>query len=192
VPLAEPPADLSGFPDWTLRPDQMLTRIHGVANDPRFFSSSGEGRFDLGSPRGTLYTAETPVGSFIEVFRAVLFVPQAEVDVRLLARIRVPNERRLADCTSSRARRLGVTAAIHSTPDYALCERWAEAFAAARFAGIRYRVSHDPSTTEIGLALFGDEGVDLSLDVDADGPIPPGVVAELRKRFGILVLPTPS
>jgi len=192
VPLGEPPADLSDFPEWTLAPDQVLARIHRLGDDPRFFSSSGEGRFDLGSPRGTLYTAETAVGSFLEVFRAVPFIPQAEVDARLLASLRVPGEMRLADCTASRARRLGVTAAIHSTPDYGLCQRWAEAFAAARFAGIRYRVSHDPSMTEIGLALFGQAGVDESIAVDEDAPIPPEVVDEVRSRFGVLVLVAPS
>lgn len=192
MPLGEPPSDLSGFPAWTLSPDLTLARIHRVGKDARFFGSSGDYRFDLQSPRGTLYAAETAVGSFIEVFRAVPFLAQDEVDARLLAGLRVPGDRRLADCTSSRARRFGITAAIHSTPDYALCQRWAEAFAGAAFAGIRYRVSHDPSMTEIGLALFGDEGVDESLGVDGDGPIPASVLDEARTRFGIVVLPAPS
>jgi hypothetical protein len=192
VPLGEPPPDLSGFPDWALGPDPVLARIHRLGNDARFFSSSGDGRFDLAAPHGTLYTAETGAGAFVEVFRVVPRVPQAEVDARLLAGLRVPDARRLADCTATGARRLGVTAAIHSTTDYALCQRWAEAFAAEGFAGIRYRLSHDPSTAEIGLALFGDEGLDETLEVVEDGPIPPEVLDEVRSRFGILVLPTPS
>lgn len=192
MPLAEPPDDLSGFPGWTLRPDQVLARIHRRENDARFFGSSGGSRFDLPPPRGTLYASRTAVGSFIETFRAVPLIAQAEVDARLLARLRVPDERRLADCTVARARRFGVTAAIHSTSDYALCQRWAAAFAAARFAGVRYRVSHDPSMHEIGVALFGDAGVDQGLTVDEDAPIPADVVDEVRSRFGILVLPTPS
>lgn len=192
MPLGEPPAGLSAFPAWTLAPAHVLARIHRVGNDARYFGSSGDYRFDLASPRGSLYAAETAVGSFIEVFRAVPFVPQAEVDVRLLAGIRVPDERRVADCTASGSRRFGLTGAIHSTPDHALCQRWAEAFAAAGFAGMRYRGSHDPSMTEIGLALFGQAGVDESIAVDEDAPIPPDVVDEVRSRFGVLVLPTPS
>jgi hypothetical protein len=192
VPLGEPPPDLSGFPAWTLGPNRVLARIHRLTNDPRFFGSSGYSRFDLPSPRGTLYAAATAVGAFIEVFRGVPIVAQVEVDARLLALVHVSDERRLADCTVARARRFGITAAIHSTPDYALCQRWAEAFAAARFAGIRYRVSHDPSTRETGVALFGDEGVDETITVDEDAPIPPDVIDKVRSRFGILVVPTPS
>lgn len=192
MPLGEPPDDLSGFPVWTLRPDHAVARIHRRANNARFFGSSGEYRFDLPSPSGTLHAAETAVGSFIEVFRAVPFLAQAEVDARLLAGIRVPDERRLADCTGSGTRRFGVTAAIHSTPDYGLCQRWAVAFAAAGFAGVRYRVSHDPSMTGVGLALFGDDGADESLVVNGDDPIPASVLAEARTQFGIVVVPTPS
>jgi RES domain len=192
VPLGRPPADLSGVPAWTLRPDRVLARVHRIGNDPRYFGVSGESRFDLAAPRGTLYAAETPVGAFLEVFRAAPFVPQAEVDGRLLAGIRSPDERRLADCTAARARRFGVTAAIHSTPDYAACQRWAAAFADASFGGVRYRVSHDPSAREVALALFGDEGADESFVVDEDGPIPRTVLDEVRSRFGITVIPTPG
>jgi hypothetical protein len=192
VPLGEPPSDLSGFPAWTLSADQTLARIHRIGKDVRFFGAFGDSRFDLRSPRGTLYLAQTAVGSFIEVFRAVPYVPQAEVDARLLASVRVPQTRRLADCTSARARRFGVTAAIHSTRDYALCQRWAEALTGAGFAGIRYLVGHDPSAREVGLALFGEEGVDDSLIVAEDGPIPPDLLDEVRSRFGILVLPSPD
>jgi hypothetical protein len=191
VPLGEPPADLSGFPAWTLQPDRALARIHRRRADPRFFGSSGDSRFDLRSPRGTLYAAASAVGAFIEVFRSVPFVAQPEVDARLLARIRVPDERRLADCTAARARRFGLTAAIHSTPDSELCRRWAESFAAATFAGIRYQVSQDPSMTEIGIALFGNVGVDESLGVDEDGPIPADVLEDVRTTFGVVVLPIP-
>lgn len=192
MPLSEPPSELSGFPAWTLRTDQPLARIHRLGKDARFFGSSGDHRFDLRSPRGTLYTAETAVGSFIEVFRAVPFVAQAEVDARLLASVRVPEARRLADCTSARARRFGISAEIHSTADHAVCQRWAEAFVGAAFSGIRYFVSHDPSMSEVALAIFGEEGVDDSLIVDDDVSIPADVVDGARNRFGILVLPSPS
>jgi hypothetical protein len=192
VPLGEPPADLSGFPAWTLRPERVLARIHRREKDARYFGASGDYRFDLRSPRGTLYVANSAVGSFVEVFRTVPYVAQSEVDARLIAALRIPDSRRLADCTATRARRFGITAAIHSAPDYALCQRWAETFADARFAGIRYLVSHDPSSAEIGLALFGNEGVDESFVVDEDRPISTGLIDDVRSRFGIVVLPTPD
>jgi hypothetical protein len=65
-------------------------------------------------------------------------------------------------------------------------------FGDASFAGIRYRVSHDPAGREIGLALFGNEGVDESLIVAEDRPMASTVIEEVRSRFGIVVLPTPS
>ena len=192
MPLSEPPADLSGFPRWTLRRRRALARIHRADEDARFFSSSTEGRFDLAAPGGTLYTADTAVGSFVEVFRAVPLVAQAEVDARRLAVLRAPSARRLANCLDPLARSFGVTAAILSTPDYALCQRWAAAFANAGFDGVRYLASHDPSSREIALAIFGTDGADASLDVVEDEPIAQDVIDEARTRFGILVLSTPG
>jgi RES domain len=144
------------------------------------------GRFDLPGSRGTLYAAATSVGAFLEVFRGRL-IPSAEVAARSLATFTPTSELRLADCTHPEARRFGVTAAIHSTPDYALTQRWALAFADAGFDGIYYLVSHDPSAGERGVALFAG----ASLATAASAPIPDGLVAEVQRRFGLLVLPAP-
>jgi len=69
-----------------------------------------------------------------------------------------PTRTRLADCTISAARKFGITGAIHTQPDYTVPQAWAEAFAAAGFGGIRYRVSHDPAQRELGVVLFGAAG----------------------------------
>jgi hypothetical protein len=139
-----------------------------------------------------MYAAETALGAFIEVFRTAPFIPQMEVETRLLAMLHTTSSRRLADCTSARARAFGVTAEIHSTRDYPLCQRWAGALADAGFEGIRYLVRHDPSANEIGIALFGDAGHDETLIVESDGPITAETTDEARRRFGVLVLPSPS
>ena len=67
----------------------------------------------------------------------------------------------------------------------------AEAFAAAGFGGIRYRVSHDPAQRELGVVLFGDAGAQ-SLPVRRTEAIPASVIEAARRRFGLIVAPTPG
>jgi hypothetical protein len=190
VPLGDPPASLDGFP--SLSPVGLLYRIHRSDHDPLHLSSIGAGRFDLPETRGTLYTAETPVGAFVEVFRGRL-IPSAEIAARSLTTIARTRARlMLADCTNPGARAFGVTAAIHSTPDYDLTQRWAVAFANAGFDGISYLVSHDPSADERGIALFADVSKPLrGIGSTESTPIPDELVAEVQRRFGLLVVPTP-
>jgi hypothetical protein len=185
VPLGDPPASLDGFP--SLSSFGNLYRIHRSDHEPLYFSNTGAGRFDLPAPRGTLYTAERPVGAFLEVFRGHL-IPSAEVAARTLTTLTRTAERLvLADCTSPAARVFGITAAIHSTPDYELTQRWALAFAEAEFDGIYYLVSHDPSAEEYGVALFAD----VSSWPQSSTPIPDDLLAEVQRRFGLLVVPAP-
>jgi RES domain len=193
VPLDDPPVSLEGFP--SLSVSGQLYRIHRSDHDPLYFSSTGESRFDLLAPRGTLYTAQTPVGAFLEVFRGRL-IPSAEVAARSLTRLdRTGDLLSLADCTSPEARGFGITAAIHSTADYDLTQRWALAFADAGFDGIYYLVSHDPSAGEHGIALFAEVPTRSHLPIGGIGgiastPVPDDLVAEVQRRFRLLVLPS--
>jgi hypothetical protein len=189
VPLEEPPSDLSGFPAVFIDEGVVLARIHRTGREPVYFSAGGGGRFDI-EPEGTLYLARTEEGAFLEVFRSRL-VPSEEVAARKLASIRLREKWRLADLTSPACRGFGVTAAVHATPDSALCQRWATALRAAGFDGILDRLSHDPSGEAIGIALFGpvDETV-ARLTVEDDRPIGDDLVERIRTRFGVLVLPT--
>lgn len=189
-PLGLPPADLSGFPRHELRRSATLYEIHLVGQSPWWFSSDGSGRFDLSSPRGTCYLAEDPLGSFVEIFRDVGAVDQADINERRLSPLSVPQSVALADCTSSRARSFGLTAGIHSTEDYAKTQRWARAFAHHAYGGVRYLVSHDPSQRLVGVALFGDAG--QRAWPYKEMPILPHLVLAARERFGIIVLPTPG
>jgi hypothetical protein len=189
VPLAEPPDRLSGFPRAVVAKSTVLARIHRAETDPLSFSTSGAGRFDV-RPAGTLYLAATDDGAFLEVFRGSV-VPAEEVSARRIAFLEVRRELELADVTSRSARRFGVTAAIHASPDYELCRRWAAAFEAERFDGIHYRLSHDPSSTETGVAFFGPprRAAGRLRTVD-DQPIGDELVERVRKRFGIVVVPS--
>ena len=190
-PLRRPRDDLSGFPTYDLQRRETLYRLHRADRSPWWFSSDGSGRFDLEPPSGTCYLASTPVGAFIEVFRVETVIPEPELEVRALSRLVVPRRSRLADCTASRARRFGITGAIHTQPDYALPRAWAAAFAATGFDGIRYRLSHDPAQREVGVALFDAAG-EQDYPVRKTEPVPAGVVDEARRRFGLVVAPTPG
>jgi hypothetical protein len=191
-PLTKPPDDLSGFPPYVVGRRVFLYRIHREERSPWWFSDDGSGRFDLaGDGRGTCYLAATAIGAFIEVFRTDTVIPEAEVDARLVATLSVPKRATLADCTTTRARRFGVTGAIHTQPDYALTRDWAEAFAQAGFDGVRYRLSHDPAQRQLGVALFGPAG-EQDLPVRATGPISAEVIEQARRRFGLIVTPTPE
>jgi hypothetical protein len=170
----------------------VLYRIHRSDRLPWWFSNDGSCRFDLlHEDEGTCYLAERPLGAFIEVFRTGTVIPEAEVRVRTLAQLRPPSATTLADCTATGARGYGVTGAIHSQPDYDRSRAWAQAFADAGFGGILYQLSHDPSGSELGIALFGQSG-EQPLPVEKTMPIPDEVLDEARRRFSLFVLPTPD
>jgi len=118
-------------------------------------------------------------------------VPSEEVSARRIAFVEVESELELADVTSAAARGFGVTALIHASPDYELCRRWAAALEAARFDGMYYRLSHDPSVTEAGIALFGSrKRAAQRLRALDDQPIGDELIERVRRRFGIIVLPS--
>lgn len=141
--------------------------------------------------RGTCYLAEDPLGSFVEAFRDTALVSGDDVDARCLTVVRPRKRLTLADCTARPARSFGVTAAIHSSENYALTQAWAAAFARAGFDGVRYLLSHDPAQRLVGVALFGPEGV-------ADWPrgryraIEEDRLERAERLFGIRVLPEPG
>ncbi len=99
----------------------------------------------------------------------------------------------LADCASSRARAYGLTAEIHSTPDYTVTQAWAARLSEAGFGGMRYFLRHDPGQHLVGIALFGPAGVPhwAAAGGETGEVIAPSTLAEVEHRFGIRVVPTP-
>jgi RES domain len=154
-----------------LRPSRRLARIHRRALNPWWFSADGSGRFDLEPEQGTCYLAGEPLGAFVEAFRDQRVVHASTVADRALATLRVATRLRLADCTVGEARRFGITLEIGASDDYELCRRWAHALAGEGFAGIRYRLRHDPSGSLVGIALFRAAG-EADSPVEASGTIP--------------------
>jgi hypothetical protein len=190
LPLPPPPAELSSFPRRT--PGGLLVhRIHRAGRAPWWFSNDGTGRFDLPaeSGEGTCYLAIEPAGCFLEVFRAWTLVPEAEIEARRISQ-RTLTGIDLADLTSPACRGFGLTAEIHSTPDYAVTHRWAAALAAAGFAGICYLLRHDPSAHSAGVALFGPAG-SASEPRSHAARIGPDLLEEVETRYRIRVWSTP-
>jgi hypothetical protein len=192
-PLGSPPTDLSNFPVADVASGASLWRIHPRQYDPIWFGSDGRSRFDLAAPEGTCYLAEDPLGAFVEVFRDTTTLASGDLALRRITQWRVLRDIRLADCSHRLARSFGVTAALHSSPDYRVTQDWARAFAAAGFDGIRYLVSHDPAQKLAGVALFGaagepaDNGEFGSLD---SANIDDTLIDRAVKELGFKVIPS--
>ena len=138
---------------------------------------------------GTCYFAEQPEGCFLEAFKNFSTgVPIAELQMRRLARIEIPQPLSIADCTAEGARAWGVTAEIHSSPDYAQTQAWAAALAHSGFDGICYFLRHDPAQRLIGIALFGPAGSPSGYPTPDSGPIGRDLTERIKDRFGTDIL----
>ena len=164
----------------------MHRREHGAW----WFSSDGSGRFDLTSPDGACYLAETSLGALIEHFDGIDIVPQPDLDERRVSILEPGRPLRLADCTSSRARSFGVDLSLSAGSDYERTQRFAQWFADSGFDGVRYFLRNDPAATLIGVVLFGASG-EQDLPVLSTSPVNEATLDEAALMFGIQVLPLP-
>jgi hypothetical protein len=128
-----------------------------VGFGPWWFSSDGAGRFDLAPPRGTCYLADDEMGALLEVLGPVAVVSADWAKRFSVWQLGLPDQCSAADTTVRAARGFGVTAELATVTPYDLPQRWAAAFAAAGYQGVRYRVRHDPGGSR-ALALFGAAG----------------------------------
>jgi RES domain len=106
--------------------------------------------------------------------------------------LHLPRALNLANAGHARAVPFGVTAGTGAIEEsYRHTTRaWAEAFHAAGFDGVRYRVSHDPSQRAIGVALFGPAG-EADWPWPTPKPVDTGLISAIRRRYSLVVLPTP-
>jgi hypothetical protein len=167
--------------------------MHRVEHSPWWFSSDGSGRFDpVGTGAGGCYFAERPLGSWVEVFRKQMLIPEAEVEARCLFTVATGRDLKLADVASRRALSFGVTAAVGADERYGESQRFAIAAVEAGVDGVRYLVRHDPAQKLYGIALFaaaGDGGP--AWPAGSSVAIPDELVAEAARLFRYRVLPTP-
>jgi hypothetical protein len=183
------PDDLKRFPTSRLPPTKPLYRLHRRTRRPWYFSTSGAGRFDLRGPEGTCYGALEPAVAFIEVFYGFTIVPVEELVDVVVSTLTVPTKVRLADCTDPKAVGHLVTGEIATTTDYALTQRWAGAFRAAGFDGIRYWARHDTGRGR-AVALFGPAGERDDWPEPTTAPLDAAVQTEVTRRYGVIFLDT--
>lgn len=187
--LPDPPDRLPDLPTASLG-TKDLWRIHAAEIAPWFFDTGPEGRFNL-PDAGTCYLAEEPLGAFVEKFGRLLrpggVIPELLVNAQRLSRLRPPRVN-VVDLTDPRVLGLvGLTAAIHSTTDYALTQGWAKALRNAGYEGIRYKARHDPRGQLVSIALFGMGKALPALAETAAVPI--DLIHEASATFAITVLP---
>lgn len=189
--LAEPPADLDDFPERTLAAGTDLWTVHPEGRWPWVCSSAGDGRFDLPAPHGACYFSTEPLGALIECcFRETPEVDEEALRERRLSRLRTDAPLRLADLTASRSFGFGVTAEVHSIPDYALTQRWARALHDAGFDGLYYLLRHDPSLSLAGVARFGQEGERREWPTPRTQEFGEDLLREAVRRLGVRVRAT--
>jgi hypothetical protein len=163
---------------------------------PRWFSHSGEGRFDLAAPLGTCYVAESAVVTLLATWGGLQVVPDYVVARRDSSQLRLGDGVTVADLTSNLAVQYGVTSEVFTTTDHGLTQLWASALKQAGFGGIRYWARHDVAHTAGCLALFGPADPSNSLagfDLDNTDQLPSctALLDQLEQETGITVLPVP-
>ncbi len=194
VTLGAPPGDgLAGFPRLHVDAAQPVYRIVRGGRGPWWFSSSGEGRFDLSAPLGTCYLALDPFSALLDVIGPDVcagLVSTAFFEERRVRELRLPRAHAFADVADRGSVAFGVTGELHTVTPYALPQRWARAFADAGFDGVRYRLRHDPAASPDGLAVFGPAG-EQAWARGRERRIGRAIVDRLRRECGVRVAPVP-
>jgi hypothetical protein len=185
-----PPERLGGFPVWHVHAGTVLCRVTAADHGPWWFSSTGEGRFDLRPPRGTCYLADDEVGAVLEVLGPVMVVATSWAQRRSMWHLDLPGQCTAADTTVREARGFGVTAELATTVPYRVPQLWAAALAAAGHQGIRYRIRHDPGGAR-ALALFGAAGERTRWRRGRRRPIDGELLARVSRETGVAVAPVP-
>jgi RES domain-containing protein len=187
---------LAKVPRRRLAAGTFLYRIHQHRYGPWFFDGSDAGRFNpTGIPgRGTCYWAETPLGAWVESFRAIMTWSATDIALRALSVIALDRDLVVADLTVKKGLAAGITVAITGGADYAVPRALADKLQGT-LGAVRYRARHDLSAKMISVGWFGDEGAATpdalaALPMATTAPIPDEVVRSARS-FGYLVLPTP-
>jgi len=194
-----PPAvALEGFPTYQLRSAAHVHRAHSRDRGPWWFSSSGEGRFDLPAPAGTCYLADSPVSALRERLGTVLgespAVPASLLEDAVVSTLSVPEDVALADLESAAASRFGIIRELGTMVPYAVPQAWARGFANAGHGGVRYAPRFSTGETS-SYAVFGPSGasrwpVDLSPVPSASVPGAP-VALEPPRRWDLTVVRPP-
>lgn len=176
MPLSDPPQQAGSLAKLPGRPlhDVKLFRVWrhdlgngGTRSTPWWFASAAPdapaaGRFDLAEPMGTCYFGTRPEAALLEALQMRLTnLPETELQVRRLARIRAPSSAPdAAMLTAARvAGEFGITAELWAGCNRPLTRRWAEAARRDGWWALYSGISHDPSGRLRAVALFDHAGV---------------------------------
>lgn len=143
-----------------------------------------------------------PVGAALEVFGRLSYLPQREIDDRVLATMFMESDLRLADMTHpSVVGRFGLTAEVSTgeeTATYPRTQLWALRLREAGFSGVHYAARHDPSLGSRSIAIFGKATGSagptqpwsewLEESTAATTPILHDVIDELRDTYGFTII----
>jgi hypothetical protein len=176
---------------WHVHRGTRLYRVTATGFGPWWFSSDGAGRFDLAPPRGTCYLADDELGALLEVLGPVRVVSAPWAKRFSLWHLELPEQASVADATVRTARGFGVTAELATVTPYGLPQRWAAAFAAAGYDGVRYRVRHDPGGSR-ALALFGTAGERRRWRRGRSRPVDDDLLARLAAETGLQIADIPT
>ena len=156
-----PGLDLSGFPRRSVRKDTIWYREHGPLG-PWYFASGPGGRYNLDTPLGTLYLANSEMAGAKERIGRELAstqrIPASLVEDRSVSCLLMPTQCSLAYLTAGQADQSGVVAnELATVIPYDVPRAWARAFHAAGFHGVWTCLRYG-NTSARGVALFGAEG----------------------------------
>jgi hypothetical protein len=198
--LAEPPADLDGFPEADHVPE-----LHRLSDYPGawWFASvdavddDDGGRFDRVRPRGTCHLGESLDGALVEkLLREPAKVVAAERLAELFhATVTVRKTPRTADLTAPAATGFGLNAEIHSSLDYRVPRLWAGALERSGFRGLRHKLRGDVAGIAAGRALFGPAGLASRAPAGMStkiGGLDRAEAERLLDARGVTVLPIPT
>lgn len=184
VSLGEP-GDLRGFP--LASPPSRLVRVCRSGSRTWWFSSDGSGRFDLPRPEGTCYLATDAYAAIREATRLGP-VSTDWVHTRELRHVDSPDpDARLAATTRKAAGSYGVTTELVTLAPYDRPRRWAVAFRAHGFDGIRHQLCHDQRARPSGVCLFGPSGAS---DLEDGGRT--ALTVASAEAAGVTVHPPPT
>lgn len=186
-------ADYRRFPRRTCTAGSQWFRQHAVGLTPWWFSSSGEGRFDLDPPRGTCYLAATPAAALRERLGPDLAlhgkVAASVVDGRVISALKLPNTVKAADLGADRASDVyGVTGELTVLTPYRLTRAWARVLSRAGFGGICGRLRFSLGGDSTGLGVFGDAGNREDWPGDDD----PATARMVAEAMGVTVVDPPD
>jgi hypothetical protein len=187
----DPTRDWSQFPERIVV--EVLYRIHFAEYEAGWFSSSGDGRFDLAHPRGTCYLSISWPPAVLEVLGGEMrggLVCMDFFEGRRLSIVSL-DPCRLADIAHPRAAGYDVTAQLATMTPYDIPQQWANFLDATEWSGIAYRLRFDPSAPDAGVALFGASGLH-PLQILTAHHFGEEHFQILRNRYGVRVLPKPE